>query len=65
MTPQITARHVQGRDGQPLAIIDGFPGLQAEMTPDDLMQMSRMLRQIAIDGQSGQKGERKYPEDGQ
>lgn len=46
---QLTARHIQDRNGQPLAIVDGFPGLQAEMTRADLLEMSRTLHQMAID----------------
>lgn len=46
---QLTARHIQGRNGQPLAVVDGFPGLQAEMTRTDLLEMSRTLHQMAID----------------
>ena len=62
MTTQLTAQHITGRNGQPLAVVNGLPGLDAQMTPADLLAMARQIRQMAIDSQSGVRGLRRYPE---
>ena len=63
MTTQLTAQHIAGRNGQPVAVVNGLPGLDAQMTPTALLVMARQLRQMAIDSQSGVRGMRRYPED--
>lgn len=63
MTTQLTAQHIAGRNGQPVAVVNGLPGLDAQMTPADLLEMARRLKQIAIDSESGARGMRRYPED--
>ncbi|SFL70705.1 hypothetical protein SAMN05216256_10175 [Halopseudomonas pachastrellae] len=62
MTTQLTARHIAGRNGQPLAVVNGLPGLDARMTPTQLRQLARQANQIAIDSESGVRGMRRYPE---
>ncbi|MDL2200860.1 hypothetical protein QQF45_17605 [Halopseudomonas aestusnigri] len=62
MTTQLTARHIAGRNGQPLAEVNGLPGLDALMTPAQLRQLARQANQIAIDSESGVRGMRRYPE---
>ena len=50
MTRQFTVQHLTDRHGRPYAhIAEGFPGLGADMTPDELEHMARQLRRIAID----------------
>lgn len=63
MTTQLTARHIAGRNGQPLAEVNGLPGLDALMTVQQLDDLSRQLKQIKNDAQSGVRGMRRYPED--
>ena len=62
MTTQLTARHIAGRNGQPLAEVNGLPGLDALMTVQQLDDLSRQLKQIKNDAQSGVRGLRRYPE---
>jgi len=62
MTTQLTARHITGRNGQPLAEVNGLPGLDALMTVQQLDDLSRQLKQIKNDAQSGVRGLRRYPE---
>tara|TARA_Y100000034_G_scaffold8249_1_gene9008 strand:- start:530 stop:742 length:213 start_codon:yes stop_codon:yes gene_type:complete len=62
MTTQLTARHITGRNGQPLAEVNGLPGLDALMTVQQLDDLSRQLKQIKNDAQSGVRGMRRYPE---
>jgi DNA modification methylase len=62
MTTQLTAQHIAGRNGQPLAVVNGLPGLDAQMTPTQLRQLARQANQIAIDSESGVRGMRRYPE---
>ncbi|MEC7473121.1 MAG: hypothetical protein VX946_07155 [Pseudomonadota bacterium] len=63
MTTHLTARHIAGRNGQPLAEVNGLPGLDALMTVQQLGDLSRQLKQIKNDAQSGVRGMRRYPED--
>lgn len=60
---QLVVRHATGQDETPLAIVNGFPGLDAEMTAEDLALMARQLNQIANDLRMGVKGIARYPED--
>lgn len=60
---QLVFRHIKGRDDVPMAIINGFPGLDAEMTEEDLTLMARQLNQIASDIRMGVTGTARYPED--
>ncbi len=60
---QLVVRHTKGRNDTPLAIVNGFPGLDAEMTAEDLALMARQLNQIANDLRMGVKGIARYPED--
>jgi hypothetical protein len=53
MTTQLTARHIAGRNGQPLAEVNGLPGLDAIMTPAQMRQLARQITQIAIDSEGG------------
>lgn len=62
---QLTACFGIGRDQQPLAIIDGLPGLGAHLTPEQAEQLSRQLKQIANDARMGVRGVRHYPENDQ
>ena len=62
MTTQLTAWHIAGRNGQPVAVVNGLPGLDAQMTPAQLRQLARQANQIAIDSESGVRGMRRYPE---
>ncbi|MCC4260821.1 hypothetical protein LL270_09150 [Pseudomonas aestusnigri] len=62
MITQLTARHITGRNGQPLAEVNGLPGLDALMTMQQLDTLSRQLKQIKNDAQSGVRGMRRYPE---
>jgi hypothetical protein len=62
MTTQLTARHIAGRNGQPLAEVKGLPGLDAMMTPAQMRQLARQITQIAIDSETGVRGLRRYPE---
>lgn len=59
---QLTACFGLDRHGEPMAVIDGFPGLSAEMDADRAEQLSRQLKQIAIDTRMGVRGVRHYPE---
>ena len=63
MTTQLTARHIAGRNGQPVAVVNGLPGLDAQMTPTQLRQLARQANQIAIDSESGVRGMRRYPDE--
>lgn len=62
MTTQLTAQHITGRNGQPLVVVNGLPGLDAQMTMQELDDLSRQLEQIKNDAQSGVRGMRRYPE---
>jgi len=62
MTTQLTALHIAGRNGQPVAVVNGLPGLDAIMTPAQMRQLARQITQIAIDSESGVRGMRRYPE---
>ncbi len=62
MTTQLTALHIAGRNGQPVAVVNGLPGLDALMTVQQLDDLSRQLKQIRNDAQSGVRGMRRYPE---
>ena len=62
MTTQLTALHIAGRKGQPVAVVNGLPGRDAQMTPAQLRQLARQANQIAIDSESGVRGLRRYPE---
>jgi len=62
MITQLTARHIAGRNGQPLAEVNGLPGLDAIMTPAQMRQLARQITQIAIDSETGVRGMRRYPE---
>ena len=61
MTTQLTAQHIAGRNG-PVAVVNGLPGLDAQMTVQQLDDLSRQLKQIKNDAQSGVRGMRRYPE---
>lgn len=65
MTTQLTALHIAGRNGQPVAVVNGLPGLDAQMTVQQLDDLSRQLKQIRNDAQSGMTGEHRYPEEQQ
>jgi len=48
---QLTAELHTDRQGQPYAIVRGFPGLGTDLTPDQLGELARQLNQIRIDTQ--------------
>jgi len=60
---QLVVLHIKGRNNTPIAIVNGFPGLDAEMTSEDLLQMSRQLRHVANDLGMRIAGMARYPED--
>ena len=47
-------------DKKPLATIDGFPGGDAEMRPEQLRALAKTLLLIAVDAESQPMGPRKY-----
>ena len=63
MNTQLTACFGLDRHEQPLAVIDGLPGVGAHMSPEQAEQLARQLKQIANDSRMGVRGVRHYPED--
>jgi len=63
MNTQLTACFGLDRHAQPLAVIDGLPGVGAHMSPEQAEQLARQLKQIANDARMGVRGVRYYPED--
>ena len=61
---QLTAQHLRGEDGKPMADIDGLPRLGAELDPDQAHALGRQLIQAAIDNRQGERGTRQYPIEG-
>ncbi|PHR17852.1 MAG: hypothetical protein COA41_11160 [Sphingopyxis sp.] len=59
----LVVRHTTGRNDAPIAVINGFPGLNAMMTPEELLLLSRQLHQIANDARMGVRGMVRYPEE--
>lgn len=60
-TPRIlTVHHTCDTGRQPLTVIDGFPGLGAELNPDELRQLARLLNTIANDAFQGVRGKMTY-----
>lgn len=58
---QLTVQHREGRNGKPYLVVDGFPGLGAELDPEQAQKLGRQLIQAAIVAQQGERGTRKYP----
>jgi hypothetical protein len=52
----LTVRHTCDKRRQPLAVIDGFPGLGAELNPTQLRRLARLLNTIANDSCQGASG---------
>lgn len=59
---QLTACFGTDRHDQPMAVIDGLPGLGANLSPEQAERLSRQLKQIANDARMGVRGVRHYPE---
>lgn len=53
----LTVRHTCDKSRQPLAVIDGLPGLGAELHPADLRRLARQLNTIANDADQGARGQ--------
>ncbi|HCI4017242.1 TPA: hypothetical protein NO204_002990 [Pseudomonas aeruginosa] len=61
---QLTAQHLRGEDGKPMADIDGLPRLGALLQPGQMRQLARQLNQIANDADQGATGTIQYPVEG-
>ncbi|HEH8664270.1 TPA: hypothetical protein SH331_000633 [Pseudomonas aeruginosa] len=61
---QLTAQHLRGEDGKPMADIDGLPRLGALLQPAQMRQLARQLNQIANDADQGATGTIQYPVEG-
>lgn len=59
----LTIHHTRNRHGDPLCLVRDLPGLDAEMTPADLLALARQLTYAAHDAQAGMTGEHRYPEE--
>jgi len=43
MTEDLQIRFAKDREGKPLAIVENFPGLGAELRPEELKKLARQL----------------------
>lgn len=51
MNQTIKVKHTATRHGDPLAVIDGLPGSDADLTPAQLRQLAAVLTAIADDSE--------------